>query len=49
MHKLHWTPWDFTDLPLRKKAVIMAFIDQRIADEKAEKAKIKKPRKGGKH
>ena len=50
MHKLHWTPWEFTELPMRKKAVVMAFIDQRVADEKAEKAKIRKPsRRGGRH
>lgn len=50
MHKLHWAPWEFCDLSMRKKAVVMAFIDQRMADEKKEKAKIRKPgRKGGRH
>jgi len=37
---------------MRQKAVVIAFIDQRLADEKAEKAKMKKPsarRKGGRH
>lgn len=38
-------PWEFAELPLKKKALVMAFVDQRIADDKKEASKIKR---GGK-
>jgi len=41
MHKLHWTPRQFIDLDQKEKAVVIAFIDQRIEDEKKENKKLK--------
>jgi len=35
-------PWDFAELDIRKKAMLIAFIDTRIEDEKKEMAKAKK-------
>lgn len=41
MNKLHWTPGQFTRLGMREKAAVMAFIDQRIEEEKKAEAKAK--------
>jgi len=47
VNKWHWAPSDFINLGPREKAVTIAFIEQRIADEKAanKKASSKKGRR----
>jgi len=39
MQKLHWTPRQFIEMDMKEKATVIAFIDQRIEDEKKENAK----------
>lgn len=41
-HKIKLLPSQFDALPLREKAMIIAFIQERIESEKKETAKIKK-------
>jgi len=41
MQKLHWTPRQFIEMDMKEKATVIAFIDQRIEDEKKENAKLK--------
>jgi hypothetical protein len=45
--KLHWKPHDFVLLPPREKALMIAFIDERLKQEKKESDKIKSSGKGG--
>jgi hypothetical protein len=45
--KLHWKPHDFVLLPPREKALMIAFIDERLKPEKKEIDKIKASGKGG--
>lgn len=42
LHKFKWLPSTFAKLDIYEKALVMAMIDERIADEKKEKAKMKK-------
>lgn len=41
LHKFHWEPSKFMNLPRREKAFIIACIDERIKQEKAEQAKVR--------
>lgn len=41
-HKLKLLPSQFDALPLREKAMVIAFIQERIESEKKEASKIKK-------
>ena len=45
LNKFHWEPSRFANLPFKEKALVIAMIDERIAQEKKEAAKVK--RKGG--
>lgn len=40
LHKFHWTPSFFVDLPLREKVVIKVMIDERIKEEKKQNSKV---------
>lgn len=42
LHKFHWEPSKFSKLRLKEKALVMAMIDERLAEEK----KASKKRKG---
>lgn len=39
--KLHWKPSDYAFLPPREKALLIAFIDERIKQEEREYREIK--------
>lgn len=41
LHKFHWTPSFFVDLPLKEKVVIKVMIDERIKEEKKQQSKNK--------
>lgn len=45
LHKLNILPSQFADMPMREKAVVIAFIDLKIEAEKKEAAKQKLKRK----
>ena len=45
LHKFHWEPSKFVNLPLKEKVFIMAFIDERLAEEKKQQAKLKAKRR----
>lgn len=50
--KLKWQPAAFANLPPRERALMYAFIDRRMEDEKKQQAKMKaknsrKPSRGG--
>ena len=44
-HKIKLLPHEFDELPLREKAMIIAFIQERIESEKKEMSKAKKTRR----
>lgn len=44
-HKLKILPHEFDALPIREKAMIVAFIQERIESEKKEMSKAKKARR----
>lgn len=46
VHKLHWAPTQFLTMNPNERACVIAFIDQRVEDEKREKAKMR-TRSGG--
>lgn len=39
--KLHWKPSDFAFLPPRERALMYAFIDERVKSEEQERRKLK--------
>lgn len=39
--KLHWKPSDYAFLPPREKALLIAFIEERIKQEERERKEIK--------
>lgn len=41
LHKFHWEPSKFLNLPMREKALVMAMIDERIAEEKKQIQRMK--------
>ncbi|MEG0297625.1 MAG: hypothetical protein RR620_12975 [Clostridium sp.] len=45
IHKFHWKPSEFVNLPINEKAFVMACIDERVAEEKKEKSRMKKSRR----
>ena len=47
-HKIHMRPSEFANLPVKEKALIIAFIDEYQKEKKKEQAKIKSA-KGRKH
>lgn len=44
-HKIKLLPSEFNALPLREKAMVIAFIQERIESEKKEMSKMKKSRR----
>jgi hypothetical protein len=45
---MHWTPRQYEELDIYEKALVKAFIHERIEEEKREAAKSKaRSRKGG--
>lgn len=44
-HKIKILPSEFDALPLREKAMIIAFVQERIESEKNEVAKMKKAKR----
>lgn len=49
LHKFHWTPAFFVNLPLKEKVVIKVMIDERIKEEKKQQSKSKTPAQSSKH
>ncbi|MDU2591714.1 MAG: hypothetical protein E7C86_03755 [Paeniclostridium sordellii] len=41
LHKFHWAPSKFANLPLREKALVIEMIDERLKEEKKSQSKIK--------
>jgi hypothetical protein len=44
LHKFHWSPSYFVNLPQREKIMVMAMIDTVVEAEKREMAKAKRGR-----
>lgn len=42
LHQFHMLPSTFSDLPIREKAMVMAFIDEKVKSDKKEASKIKR-------
>ena len=40
LHKFHWTPSFFVNLPLKEKVVIKVFIDEKVKEEKKQNSKV---------
>ena len=45
LHELHKWPHEFLALPLREKAAVVAFLEERAKKEKAERDKLKRKRR----
>lgn len=45
LHKFHWTPSQFANLPHKEKALVIAMIDEKIKEDK--KASPKGKKRGG--
>lgn len=41
LNKFHWTPSQFVNLPFREKALVIAMIQERIAQDKKQASKSK--------
>lgn len=39
LNKFHWEPSRFVNLPFKEKAMVIAMIDERIAEEKKQSRK----------
>lgn len=40
-HKIHMRPSEFANLPVKEKALIIAFIDEKVKNDKKEASKAK--------
>ena len=47
LHKFHWEPSKYLNLPRKERATVHAMIRERIAQEKNERDKLKSKSKGG--
>lgn len=45
LHKFHWPPGQFANLPLKEKALVIEMIDERLKEEKKSQSKIKGKRR----
>jgi hypothetical protein len=46
--KLHWRPSDFAFLPNKERAMVIAFIENRLKEEEKERKRLKSSSGGGK-
>lgn len=44
LNKFHWEPSRFVNLPQKEKAFVIACIDERLKQEKAEQSRMKSHR-----
>ena len=49
LHKFHWNPAFFVNLPLKEKIVVKVFVDERIKEEKKQQSQMKKSGQSSKH
>lgn len=47
LHKFHWEPSKFANMPMREKALVIAMIKERVDEEKKQMAKSKRKARRG--